>query len=109
MPEVRFVASSATPCALTTREIEESATVDEELRKVRQAVYTGRFEESKAYAPIAGELFTIGQLVLRGTRIVIPQKMRAMVLALAHKTLRGSRNKEHSAHKGMEARYRQGC
>ena len=34
--------------------------------------------------PIAGELCTSGQLVLRGTRIVRPQTLRAQGLALAH-------------------------
>ena len=81
---VRFVAVNATPHALTTREIEEASADDEELRKVRQAMDTGRFDECKPYALVAGELCKIGQLVLRGTRIVVPQKLRATVLALAH-------------------------
>ena len=81
---VRFVAVNATPTALTTREIEESSAVDEELIEVRRAIATGQFEKCKQYMAVAGELCVIGQLVLRGTRIVIPQKLRPRTLALAH-------------------------
>ena len=81
---VRFVAVNATPKALGTREIEEASAEDEELKLLRMAIKTGRFEECKNYRPIAGELCTYGQLVLRGTRIVIPEKLRPRVLALAH-------------------------
>ena len=73
---VRFVAVNATPTALTTRKIEEASAVDEELIEVRRAIATGQFEKCKHYMAVAGELCVIGQLVLRGTRIVIPQKLR---------------------------------
>ena len=66
---VRFAAVSATPTALTTLEVEEASAVDEELKTLRVAIKTGRFEKCKAYAPAAGELCVIGQLVLRGTRM----------------------------------------
>ena len=69
---------------MTMLEVEEASVEDEEIQKVRQALDTGGFDECKAYAPVAGELCKIGQLVLRGTRLVIPQRMRAAVLALAH-------------------------
>ena len=39
---------------------------------------------SKPCAHIASELCSIGQLILRGTRIVIPKKLRPRVLSLAH-------------------------
>ena len=81
---VRFVAISATPAALTTREVEEASAVDEELKALREAIKTGRFEKCTAYAPAAGELCVIGQLVLRGTRIVLPSKLRPQAISLAH-------------------------
>ena len=81
---VKFVAVNVTPTALTTREIEEASAVDEELIEVRRAIATGQFEKCKQYMAVAGELCVIGQLVLRGTRIVIPQKLRPRTLALAH-------------------------
>ena len=81
---VRFVAVSATPRALSTRAIEEASAEDDELTKVRQAIDNGRFDGCKPYAMVASELCKIGQLILRGTRIVVPQKLRPRVLALAH-------------------------
>ena len=81
---VRFAAISATPAALTTREDEEASAVDEELKALREAIKTGRFEKCKAYALAAGELCVIGQLVLRGTRIVLPSKLRSQAISLAH-------------------------
>ena len=44
---VRFVAVSATPTALITREIEETSAVDEELIEVRKAITTGQFDGCK--------------------------------------------------------------
>ncbi|KAJ8333769.1 hypothetical protein SKAU_G00410880 [Synaphobranchus kaupii] len=64
---VRFVAVSATPKALTTREVEEASATDPELIEVREAIVNGRFENCKAYAAIANELCVVGYLVLRGT------------------------------------------
>lgn len=74
---VQFAAISATPAALITREVEEASAVDEELIPLREAIKTGRFEKCKAYSPAAGELCVIGQLVLRGTRILLPSKLRS--------------------------------
>ena len=43
---IRFVAVSATPSVLTTREIEEASGEDPELEEVRKAVMTGHFEHT---------------------------------------------------------------
>ncbi|KAJ8363309.1 hypothetical protein SKAU_G00121400 [Synaphobranchus kaupii] len=81
---VRFVAVSAMPKALTTREVEEASATDPELIEVREAIANGRFENCKAYAAIANELCVVGHLVLRGTRIVLPRILHARALTLAH-------------------------
>ena len=81
---VRFVALNATPRAMNTRDVEEASATDDELHKVRRAIKTNCFDDCKPYAPIAGELCVIGQLVLRGTRIILPAKLRLRALALAH-------------------------
>ena len=73
---LRFIAISATPKALPTRQVEEGSAMDAELRNWREANKTGRFEKCRAYAPKAVELCVIGQLILRGTRIVLPNKRR---------------------------------
>ena len=69
---VRFVAVLATPSAMMTREVEEASAEDEELSAIRcidgeswdQLTY-------KQFIPCSGELCMIGQLILRGSRIIV--------------------------------------
>ena len=83
---VRFVAVTSTPGAMTTREIEEASAEDEEFSELRNCIMRGtwRNDQLKQYIPVASELCVIGKLILRGTRIVIPSKLRSRVLTLAH-------------------------
>jgi hypothetical protein len=100
---VRFLAVHATPQAMSTREVEEAAAIDEELSELRQAIKTGHFDQCKPYMPIAGELCVIGQLVLRGTRIIMPAKLRPRALVLAHAGLGIAEDQ------GMVAGYGKSC
>ena len=83
---VRFVAVSVTPSAMTTREVEEASAADEELSVVGQCIIVKPWDQLvfKRYLPCSDELCTIGKLILRGTRIVIPKKRRPRVLSIAH-------------------------
>ena len=83
---VRFVAVTATPQAMTTREIEEASSEDREFAELRQHIRDGNWkgDQHKQYIPVCGELCVIGKLILRGTRIVIPSKLRPRILSLAH-------------------------
>ena len=83
---VRFVAQTATPKAMTTREVEEHSHHDKELSDVRQCILVGDWnnKETVQYFPVRGELCTKGKVVLRGTRIVIPRSLRQRVLSIAH-------------------------
>ena len=71
---VKFVAVTATPKAMTTREIELASAEDEELIELRACIDEGGWKGDKLnqYLPVSGELCAIGKLVLRGTRIMIP-------------------------------------
>ena len=82
---VRFVAINATPCAMTTREVEEASAIDEELCAVKECLNGKPWDQLayKKYLPCISELCSIGQLILRGTRIVIPKKLRPRVLSFA--------------------------
>ncbi|XP_033641983.1 uncharacterized protein K02A2.6-like [Asterias rubens] len=83
---VKFVAEQATPKALTTREVEEASKDDAELIKVRKCLAKGDFDKSSVnYFPIRNELSSIGYLVLRGTRLVIPKTLRTKCVELAHR------------------------
>jgi len=73
---VRFIEVCATPSALTTKEVEQISASDVELQRLRSAIQSGCFDDCPAYRHIAGELCVIGQIVLRGTRIVLPQSLR---------------------------------
>ena len=81
---VRFVTHESVPNPMSLSEVEEATIQDEELTEVKQAIQSGRFEKCKSYMPVSGELCISGQLVLRGTRIVLPSKLRPRALALAH-------------------------
>ena len=83
---VRFVAVTATPQAMTTREIEEASSEDKEFAELHQHIKEGNWkgDQHKTYILVCGELCVIGKLILRGTRIVILSKLRPRVLSLAH-------------------------
>ena len=70
----------------TTREIERAAENDIELSAIRECLVHQQWNriEFKEYLPIRGELCSIGKLVLRGSRIVIPKEMRNRILEIAH-------------------------
>ena len=78
---VREVTLQAVPVALRIEEIEEVSFQEEELEVVREALETGHWSKTpKAYELVSHELACIGQVLLRGTRIVVPRKLRRRVL-----------------------------
>ena len=83
---VRFVAVNATPRAMMTREIEKVSAEDEEFSELLHRIKTGTWRDGqlKQYISVASERCLPGKLILRGTRIVIPSKLRPRVLTLAH-------------------------
>ena len=60
-----------------------------ELCRLCEILQTGKWSKDccKEFIPATGELCVIGQLVLRGARIVVPQGLWSQVLALAHEGL----------------------
>ena len=78
------------PVALHIEEIEEVSYQDEELTAVREALKTGNWRQApKAYELVCNELTYVGQVVLRGTRIVVAKKLQRRVLDLAHEGQQG--------------------
>lgn len=88
---VRFVAQESTPVTLTPREIERESENDPEVASVHHYIRTGDWSQCKmpGYVSVKNELCTIGKLVLRGDRIVIPQSLRKSVLESAHEGHQG--------------------
>ena len=70
---------------MRTREVEEVSADDEEFTTVRKAINDSSWDKMvcKQYIPCCDEFCVVGQLVLRGTRVVIPKKLRPKVLSLA--------------------------
>jgi hypothetical protein len=82
---VHFIAETATPRALKTREIERESEKDEKLCVIRQCLETGNWDSCpQEFKCVRNELCAVGKLVLRGCRIVIPETFRARVVQLAH-------------------------
>lgn len=78
------------PVALHIEEIEEVPHQDEELTAVREALKTGNWRQApKPYELVCNELTSVGQVVLRGTRIVVAKKLQRRVLDLAHEGHQG--------------------
>ena len=87
---VRLVALGSVPVALKIQEIETVSAEDEELQVVRDCLVSGNWEGApKSYVCVRNELTFIGHVILRGTRIVIPGKLRQRVLRLAHEGHQG--------------------
>ena len=88
---VRFIARESTPIALTAKEVEMASANDPELISLRHYIRTGNWSECKmpAYLSVKNELCVLGKLVLRGSRLVIPQSLRKEVLHLGHEGHQG--------------------
>ena len=87
---VYFVAKQVIPVAIKPREVEEASRIDSELISVRSCLESSKWDESLECMPyyhIRNELCTLGYLVLRGSRIVIPKALRQKCLDLAHKVI----------------------
>ncbi|XP_055590161.1 uncharacterized protein LOC129742304 [Uranotaenia lowii] len=82
---VNWVASNATPVALKITEIEEASKLDTSIQSVRGGLERNEWsEDALPYKLFATEMCFCGMILLRGTRIVIPEKLRSLVLDLAH-------------------------
>lgn len=83
---IRFVANESSPVALSTEVIESESIKDTDLIEIQAALKNNKWHEvsNKAYLPIRHELSALGNLVLRGTRIVLPSSLCDQVLQLGH-------------------------
>ena len=87
---VRAIALHAVPAALRIKEIEQVSAQDSELQALRNCLIEGKWDNApKQYLPVRNELTFIGHVILRGTRIVIPQALRKRVVSLAHEGHQG--------------------
>jgi hypothetical protein len=72
---------------LTAHEIERVSEKDVEMTELFQCVTSGKYDTfggHKVFKAVKGELCTLGKLVLRGNRIVLPKSLRLRAIELAH-------------------------
>ena len=82
---IYLIAQVAALVAIGIQEVEIVSASDEELSAVHRALRTVlRDELSGEYHYVRMELSVIGQVVLRGQRLVIPHTLRQRTLELAH-------------------------
>ena len=87
---VRTVPAAAVPVALSAWEVERASKTDPELELVRSCLLSDDWANiPTAYVAARYELAAVGFIVLRGTRIVVPQSLRRQVLELAHEGHQG--------------------
>lgn len=82
---IKWIVSYAEPNAIKNDEIEDASSQDTEIQAVKSAMDNNQWtEKSSAFKPFENELCFAGGILLRGTRIVIPEKLREQTLQLAH-------------------------
>jgi len=83
---IKFVAVASTPKALSTSEIERASATDQVLCAVSESLKNNVWPKGEMveYRVISEELCFIGKILLRGTRIVMPEILRSRTLELAH-------------------------
>jgi len=87
---IRFVAEQAAPRAISIQEIERESDKDSELQQIREAKKSGDWSKcSTSVRAVRNEITTVGRVVLRGTRIVIPKALQRKTIMLAHEGHQG--------------------
>lgn len=83
---IAWIAKESVPKAMSIEEIEIESREDPWLSEVRQAIAIGNWESlsSTQIKVIKDELCICNSVILRGTRIVMPEKLKKRVLSIAH-------------------------
>lgn len=82
---INLVIEQSRPVAVTLRELKEACETDRELSLVRNGVYQNNWDQSvNNYKIFQHELCFQDELLLRGSKIVIPSVLRQKVLEAAH-------------------------
>lgn len=89
--QIAYVLRCATPKAVSIEEIAQASKEDEILIQVRQALKTNEWDKCpKEYKTIATEFAVVNEyIVMRGSRIAIPQSLKQQLLMLAHEGHQG--------------------
>ena len=84
------VARDAAPAAIPPREIERASAEDPTLQLLFNCIQTDEWSAMQpSYRAMKDEYWTPGQLVMRGNRIVLPEKLWKQTILLAHEGHQG--------------------
>lgn len=87
-PEIALIATVQETLheAVTFEELEEGSASDPVIQEVRKALIDQTWNERIAvFKQCQEEFFVVGEVLMRGHRIVLPESVRARVMAIAHK------------------------
>src|SRR6218665_2278741 len=90
---IQFVAEEDALSAIPIQVIEKASDTDDtdaDLEKIRQAVKSGNWDQCcTSLKALKDEITTVGRIVLRGTRIIMPKALQKKTILLAHEGLQG--------------------
>lgn len=89
---VEAIVAYAIPRALSREEIKQASQDDPEIKCVIEAIRSGKWPDDKrlsVYRKVANELTSTDGILVRGTRIVIPNDLRKRTLDITHESHRG--------------------
>ena len=87
----RTIVADAIPAALAPRQVERESERDPTLHLVRHAITSGDWSklQGTTYKAVRDELWTMGQLVMSGNKVVMPEKLWNQTIQLAHEGHQG--------------------
>jgi len=87
---VRFIAKQAAPQAISIQEIERESSKDPDLVAIRRVVESGDWSKcSGSIRDVKHKITTVGRIVLRGTKIIIPKALQQKTILSAHEGHQG--------------------
>ncbi|XP_015747378.1 PREDICTED: uncharacterized protein K02A2.6-like [Acropora digitifera] len=85
---INFVTTYVVPPAVTLQEVKDATAADETLQNLARVITNQRWHEVgkdvSQYQQIKLELSISNGVILRGTRIVVPEKLQSQMVMLAH-------------------------
>ena len=90
---VNYVVTCRTPKAVTRDQVKGATDADPALRALRRCINQGWIDTNDAktqpYRQVFHELSIADRIVLRGDRIVVPEKLRHRMVKIAHESHQG--------------------
>ncbi|XP_055609554.1 uncharacterized protein K02A2.6-like [Uranotaenia lowii] len=84
--------AAASTAAIRWEEVDRTSEQDEEIMQIFESISSGRlFELPMEYRGVGRELCRVGNVLMRGDRVVVPKRLREQVLSLAHEGHPGTR------------------